>query len=107
MCAEEPKSDEGPATTDKGEVLRQLEESEEYQNIIECMSEGSEGEVQQKAQSHLAEIQKLSWLEKEQLENLKRVVVRALEAKRRGRGTDREQTAEKEQGKKVRFEGEE
>ena len=53
-------------------------------------------------QSHLAEINQLSWIHKEQMENLEGGVRRAIEAKRH-----RKQTAEKGQGKKVRFEEEE
>ena len=96
-CDEEPNSDEGPATTDMDEALRRTEETQGYQKIIECVSEGSEGEVQQKVQSYLAGIQKLSWVNKEQFEHLEGEVRRAVEAKRRGRGTNRKQTAEKEQ----------
>ena len=51
----EQKSDEGPATMDKDEVLKRLEENEEYQKIIDCMSERSEGEVEQNVQSYLGE----------------------------------------------------
>ena len=46
------------------EALRRLEENEEYQKFIECVSEGSEGEVQQKVQNYLACIQKASWMNK-------------------------------------------
>ena len=41
-CDEEPESDEGPATVDKDEVLRQLEGNEECQKIIECPKEVKE-----------------------------------------------------------------
>ena len=60
---EDPKIDEGAATVDKDEMLKRLEENEGYQKIIECVSEGSEGEVEQKVQSYLAGIQKFSWVE--------------------------------------------
>ena len=56
----EQKSDEGPATVDMDEALRRIEENEGYQKIIECVSEGSEGEVEQNVQRYLATIQKLS-----------------------------------------------
>ena len=46
----EQKSDESSAPMDKGEVLKWPEENEGYRKIIECVSEGSEGEVQQKVQ---------------------------------------------------------
>ena len=59
-CDEESKSDEGPAMMHMNEAMRLLAENEEYQKIIECVSEGSEGEVQQKVQNCLAHIQKVS-----------------------------------------------
>ena len=40
-------------------ALSRLEENEEYQKIIECVSEGSEGEVQQEVQNYLAYIQEV------------------------------------------------
>ena len=51
----EQKSDESSATMDKNEVLRQNED-EGCRKIIESVSEGSVGEVQQKVQSYLTEI---------------------------------------------------
>ena len=81
----EQQSDESSATMDKDEVLRRLNEDEGYRKIIERISEGSVGEVQQKEQSYLTEIQKLSWLNKKQLENLEGGVWRAVEARRKGR----------------------
>ena len=50
----ETRSGEGTESIPMDEVLRQLEESEEYQKKIEYVSEGSEGEVQQKVQDFLA-----------------------------------------------------
>ena len=87
---------------DMDKALRRIQENELYHKIIECVSEGSEGEVRQKVQSYLAGIQKLSWVNKEQLEHLEGGVRRAAEAKRRGRGTKRKQTAEKEQSEETR-----
>ena len=104
-CEEEQKNDEGPVTqrVDKDSVIRQLEESEGYQKIIECMSQGSECELERTVQNCLAYIQEVSRLDKEQLENFASEVRRAVEARRRGRGTERERAAEMEQGKEVRF----
>ena len=51
------------------EVLRRMEENEEFQKIIDWVSEGSEGEVQQKVQSYLAKI-RMSWMSKEKFEHL-------------------------------------
>ena len=83
--------------------MKQLKASEGCQKIIDCVSEESEGEVEQKLQNYLAWIQEVSGLDKEQLENIGGEVRRAVEARRRGRGTEREQTGEIEQGKKVSF----
>ena len=78
------------------------------------MSEGSEGEVQQKVQSYLAKI-RMSWMNKEQFEHLEGGVWRAVEARRKERGKEQkhrrqeeqEQIPGQKQGKKVRFFGEE
>ena len=120
---EEPKSDEGPALIQMDEVLRRMEENEEFQKIIDWVSEGSEGEVQQKVRSYLATI-RISWMSKEQFEHLEGGVWRAVEARRKERGGERwqekqdegrreeqeqrrqeeqEQIPGQEQGKKVRF----
>ena len=93
----EQKSDEGPATMDKDEVLRRLQENEGYQKIIGCISEGSEGEVEQNMQSYLAKIH-LSWMNKEWLEYLEGGVRRAVEARRNGRSEEQEQWRQEEQG---------
>ena len=85
---EEPKSDEGPALIQMDEVLRRMEENEEFQKIIDWVSEGSEGEVQQKVQSYLAKI-RMSWMNKEKFEHLEGGVWRAVEARRPRGGTAR------------------
>ena len=118
---EEPKSDEGPALIQMDEVLRRIEGNEEFQKIIDWVSEGSEGEVQQKVQSYLATI-RMSWMSKEQFEYLESGVWRAIDARRKERRErhnqrreeqeqrrqeEQEQEPEQEQGKKVRFGGEE
>ena len=82
---EEPKSDEGPALIQMDEVLRRMEENEEFQKIIVWMSEGSEGEAQQKVQSYLAKI-RMSWMNKEIFEHLEGGVWRAVEARRKEKG---------------------
>ena len=53
--------------------------------------------MQQKVQSHLAEIQKLSWVNKERLENLGEGVRRAVEAGRKGREEEQEHRRQGEQ----------
>ena len=110
---EEPRSDEGPKMIPMEEVLRQLEESEEYQKKIEYVSEGSEGEVQQKVQDFLACMQ-VSWMIKEQYELLESGVWRAVEARRKRWGEEQEERRQAQQGqeqskqgKQVRFDEEE
>ena len=105
----ESRSDEGPEMIPMEEALRRLEENERYQQIIECASEGSEGEVQQKVQN-LAHIQKVSWMNKEQFEHLESGAWQAVEARRKGRDEEQEQRRQAEQGqeqskqgKQVRF----
>ena len=78
------------------EAMRRLEEDEVYQKNIECMSEGSEGEVQQKVQNYLAQMQKVPWMNKEQHELLESGVWRAVEARRKGRGEEQEQQRQEE-----------
>ena len=97
-CDEESKSDEGPEMIHMDDAMRRLEENEEYQKIIEGVSEGSEGEVQQKVQNYLAHIQKMSWMNKEQSEDLKSGVWQAVEARRKGKGEEQEQRRQTEQG---------
>ena len=106
----EARSGEGPELIPMDEVLRRLEENEEYQKIIECVSEGSEGDVQQKVQNYLAHIQKVSWMNKEQFEHLESGVWQAVEARRKGRDEQQEQRRQVErreeqskQGKQVCF----
>ena len=88
----EARSGEGSESIPMDEVLRQLEESEEYQKKIEHVSEGSEGEVQQKVQDFLA-CMRVSWMIKEQYEPLESGVWRAVLSEeetmgRRARGTE-------------------
>ena len=108
---EEPKSDEGRALIQMDEVLRRMEENEEFQKIIDWMSEGSEGEVQQKVQNYMAET-RMSWMNKEIFEHLEGGVWRAVEARRKEKGgknkkhrrqEEQEQIPGQEQGKEVRF----
>ena len=79
------------------EALRRLEENEGYQEIVENMSEGSEGEVEQKVQNCLACIQKVSWMNKEQFEHLEGGVRQAVEARRKGSGKEQEHRRQGEQ----------
>ena len=97
----ESRSGDGPEMIPMDEVLRRLEESEEYQKNIECMSEGSEGEVQQNVQKYLACIQKVSWMNKEQFEHLEGGVWKAVEARRKGRDKQQEQRWQAKQGEKT------
>ena len=94
---EEPKSDEGPALIQLDEVLRRMEENEEFQKIVDCVSEGSEGDVERKLQNYLAWIQEVSGLDKELLENIGGEVRRAVKVRRKARGEEQEQRRQDEQ----------
>ena len=98
---EESKSGEVSEMIPMDEVLRRLEESEEFRKNVECMSEGNEGEVQQKVQNYLAHIQKVSWMNKEQFEHLESGIWQAVEARRKGRDKQQEQRRQAEQGDKT------
>ena len=102
----EARSGEGPESIPMDEVLRQLEESEEYQKKIEHVPEGSEGKVQQNVQNYLAHLQKVSWMNKEQLEHLESGVWRAVEARRKGKDEEQEQRRQAEQGQEQSKQGE-
>ena len=94
---EESKGGEGSEIIPMDEAMRRLEESEEFQKKMECVSEGSEGEVQQKVQNYLACMQKVSWMNKEQFEHLESGVWQAVEARRKGRDEQQEQQRRGEQ----------
>ena len=93
---EEPKSDEGQVMIHMDEVLRRMEENEEFQKIIDWVSEGGEGEVQQKVQSYFAKIL-MSWMSKEKFEHLEGGVWREVEARRKERGDEQGQRRQDEQ----------
>ena len=93
----ESRSGEGPELIPMDEAMRRLEESDEFQKNMECVSEGSEGEVQQKVQNYLACMQKVSWMNKEQFEHLESGVWQAVEARRKGRDEQQEQRRRGEQ----------
>ena len=96
----ESRSDEGPEMMTMEEVLRRKEESEGFRKNIENVSEGSEGEVQQKVQNFLACIQ-VWWMNKEQIEHLEGGVWQAVEARRKGRDKQQEQRRQAKQGEKT------
>ena len=109
----ESRSGEGPEMIPMDEVMRWLEESEEFRKNIENVSEGNEGNLQQKVQNFLASIQ-VSWMNKEQIEHLEGGVWQAVEARRKGRDKQQEQRRQAKQeekteqeqsnqGKQVRF----
>ena len=85
---------------------RRLEEDEGYQKNIECVSEGSEGEVQQNVQNYLAHLLKVSWMNKEQFEHLESGVWRAVEARRKRKDEEQEQRRQAEQGQEQSKQGE-
>ena len=72
--------------------------SEEGPKNVNGASDRNEGEVEQKMESYLAEIRKVSWVSKEQLENIEGGVRRAVEWKRTEKG-DREGAKRRRWGK--------
>ena len=84
-------------------IQKQKKEIEGHPMMIECVSEGSEGEVEEKINNCMNGFQKLPGVERKQLENIEVAVRRSVEASGKRRGTEREQTAEMEQCNKVRF----
>ena len=94
---EESKGGEGSEIIPMDEAMRRLEESEEFQKNMECVSEGSEREVQQKVLNYLACMQKVSWMNKEQFEHLESGVWQAVEARGKGRDEQQEQRRRGEQ----------
>ena len=90
--AEELKSDKGLAIQecDQDEVIRRLEENEVYRKFIECVSEGSDIEVEQKMQEYLAAAHEFSGWDQGQVEIVECGIRWAVEAKRKGQVTERE-----------------
>ena len=99
--AEEPESGRGPVLPDcdSGRVDRMIEENEEYQEFIEQLSTGSDVGMDQTMRGYLATTRGFIGQEQRQVEMLESGIRRAVEARRKRRGT------EMEQGKKVRFAG--
>ena len=56
-CDEEPESDRSPAIQEE-EVIQQLEENDGYREIIACLAEGSDLEVERKIRNYLMTLQK-------------------------------------------------
>ena len=100
-CDGESKSDE---------ARKWFEEHREYLKILDCTSEETEEEVQQKVQNYLACMQKVSWMTKEEFEHLEKLVRQMVETRRNGMDEDQDQRRQAQQGqeqskqgKQVRF----
>ena len=67
-CEEEPKSDSGSTTQeiDKETVILMMEENEGIRKIIECVGEGSDGELEDKIQWYLMKAQESGAVDKGQ-----------------------------------------
>ena len=103
--AEEVKSVKGPATQecDRDIVVRMMEENEDNRKMIERMSEGSDADMERTLRNYrIAGYEVLGW-DQERVETMERGLRWAVEARRKGRCTEREQAAGQEQGKKDRF----
>ena len=64
--AEHSEIDRSPVIQEDA-VIQHLETTAEHWKIIGCVSDGSERETEQKVRNYLAEFQKLSWFDKDQL----------------------------------------
>ena len=104
-CVEGAKSDKGPAIQecDKEAVIWMIEENEVYREIIECVAEGSDVEVEDKMQWYLTKAQEFSGFDKGQRETVDYGIRWAVEKRKKGRGREEEETARQEQWKKMRF----
>ena len=92
------------------EARKWFEEHQEYLKILDCTSEETEEEVQQKVQNYLACMQKVSWMTKEEFEHLEKLVRQMVETRRNGMDEDQDQRRQAQQGqeqskqgKQVRF----
>ena len=92
------------------EARKWFEEHQEYLKILDCTSEETEEEVQQKVQNYLACMQKVSWMTKEEFEHLEKLVGQMVETRRNGMDGDQDQRRQAQQGqeqskqgKQVRF----
>ena len=88
--AGEPKSDEGPVIQEccKDNTIQLLEENEGYRESIARVSEGSDIEVESKMPRCLMKAQEVSGLHKGQRGMLECGIRWAVEARRKGRGTE-------------------
>ena len=100
----------GDGESKSDEARKWFEEHQEYLKILDCTSEETEEEVQQKVQNYLACMQKVSWMTKEEFEHLEKLVRQMVETRRNGMDEDRDQRRQAQQGqeqskqgKQVRF----
>ena len=99
VTGQESVSDKGLAIleSEKDKVIQQVEESEEYRNIVACVSEGNDIQVEQKMQCNRTALLELSGLDNGQMDIIECGIRWAVEARRKRKGT------EQEQGKKEGF----
>ena len=84
-------------------MTQQIEEDERYRKIVACVSEGDDIEAEQRMQYWMTKLQERPGADKRQIDMKKCAIGWAVEARRERRGTEKEQTTEQEQGKKVRL----
>ena len=70
---ENQRATKGPEMILMDEARKWFKEHQEYLKILDCTSEETEEEVQQKVQNYLACMQKVSWMTKEQFEHFGKV----------------------------------
>ena len=95
------KAEKRPAASAKQPEPQQMEKV--LEEMVTCIVEGSDVEGEQRLQSFLATIQKLTGWDKVLLDIMECGIRQAVEEKRRENIEERDQVAEQEQNKMVRF----
>ena len=95
------KAEKRPAASAKKPEPLQMEKV--LEEMVTCIVEGSDVEGEQRLQSFLATIQKLTGWDKVLLDIMECRIRQAVEERRRENIEERDQVAEQEQNKKVRF----
>ena len=104
--ADEVKRDKDPAirVCDKDAVIQMIEQKEVYRRIVDEVSGGNDFEVEWKLQEYMREsCETLGWTQ-EQAEMMECGIRWAVEARRKGRGAEKEQRRRKEPLEEMRTE---
>ena len=92
-CAEEVKGDKGPAIRecDKDAVIRMTEQNQVYRKFIEGLSAVSDFEAEWMTQEYVRQCREVMGWTQEQAEMMECGIGWAVEARRKGRGEEKEQ----------------